>query len=124
MDINIRELTTKDMYTVIDLLMKVGKTRLTTIFVGDDTKAPSGDTEDLSTDKTMQLGMTVLSELYENLNEDLKKWFASLCNMDLEEYYNTPIDTTIKIIDFLIESEKTKDFFSQSLQVYSKMSAL
>ncbi len=116
----IRELTTADMYTVVGMLKKCAGSRLSTMMVSDES-AVKGKTDE---QKAMSMGLLVLSELYDNLIDDLQGWFASLLGMKVEDYMKTPPDTTLDIMDYLIDNEVAKSFFSRALQVYKKMSAL
>jgi len=108
------------MFTVVGMLKKVTASRLSTLFVSDET-ATKGKTDE---EKAISMGMLVLSELYDNLVDDLQEWFASLVEKTKEEYLTMPPETTLDIIDDLIENEVAKSFFSRALQVYKKMSAL
>ena len=117
---NIRPLTTADMFAVVGMLKKITNTKLSNIFVSDDT-ALKGKND---TEKSISMGILVLSELYDNLTPDLQNWFASLLEKSKEEYMKMPADTTLEIIDYLIENEDAKRFFSRALQVYKKISVL
>ena len=121
----IRPLTTGDMFTVIGMLKKVGDStggKLTGLFSSAAGDAPKGapNAEELA----VRLGFMVLGELYSNLVDDLKTWFASLCGVGLEEYLAMPPETTLEIIDQLTESEDTKRFFSHAWQLYKKIGSL
>ena len=123
--VNIRPLTNADLFTVIGMLKKIGDTtgsKLTGLFTsatGDAPKKGKETAEDLAT----RIGFMVLGELYENLVGDLKAWFASLCNVTIDEYLAMPPETTIDIIEQLTESENTQHFFSRALALSKKMSA-
>jgi len=103
------------------MFKKIGKTRLTDIFTSDvsATKTAKPDTG-----QSIQLGILVLTELYDNVIGDLQAWFASLIDKSLEDYMNLPPETTLEIIEQLVDSEETKGFFSHALQLYKKMSLL
>jgi len=118
--VKIRELTTGDMFAVVAMLKKCAGSRLSSLIVSDES-AVKGKTDE---QKAMSLGLLVLSELYDNLIDDLQKWFASLVGKTVEEYMAMPIETTLDIIDYLVDNEIAKSFFSRALQVYKKMSAL
>lgn len=115
---NIRPLKTADIFTIIGMLKKVGNTKLTSMFVADTgaTKKEKPD-ENLS----VRLGMLVLSELYDNVVDDLKAWFADLISKTPAEYMELPAVTTLDIIDQLVDGD-AKDFFLRALQLYRKIS--
>ncbi|GAG36868.1 unnamed protein product, partial [marine sediment metagenome] len=72
--------------------------------------------------QSVQLGIMVLTELYDNVIGDLQAWFASLINKTVEEYMDMPAETTLDIIDFLVDDRDAKSFFSHALQLYKKIS--
>jgi hypothetical protein len=119
--VNIRPLKTADVFTVIGMLKKIGKTRLADIFTSDvsATKTAKPDAG-----QSIQLGILVLTELYDNVIGDLQGWFASLIGKTFDEYMELPPQTTLEIIDGLVDSEETKGFFSHALQLYKKMNLL
>jgi len=120
MKTKIRALTTKDMFDVIAMLKKCAGSRLSSLLISDE-NAIKGKNDN---EKAMSMGMLVLSELYDNLIDDLQAWFASLVEKPMGEYMAMPPETTLDIIDFLIDNEVAKSFFSRALQVYKKMSVL
>ena len=118
---NIRPLKTADVFTVIGMFKKIGKTRLSDIFTSDFTEATTAGKKP-EVGQSIQLGIMVLTELYDNVIGDLQAWFADLLGKTVEEYMEMPADTTIDIIDQLVESEDANGFFSRALQLYKKMS--
>ena len=114
----LRSLKTADVFTVIGMLKKIGNTKLGNLFVSD---IASTKKEKPDPNQSIQLGITVLTELYDNVIGDLQKWFASLINKSLEEYMDMPPETTLDIIDALVSSEESKGFFSRALQLYKKI---
>jgi hypothetical protein len=61
---------------------------------------------------------------HDNVIGDLQGWFASLIGKTFDEYMELPPQTTLEIIDCLVDSEETKGFFSHALQLYKKMNLL
>jgi len=119
--IEIRPLETEDLFTVVDMFKKVGNTKLNELITSD-----SSSTKESTSDanQSIQLGITVLTALYENVVGDLKAWFASLINKSVEEYMKTPATTTLDIIDYLTDAEDSQGFFSRALQLYRRISKL
>jgi hypothetical protein len=113
----IRQLKTSDVFTVIGMLKKISNTKLSNLFVSD-TESKEEKSDD---NQSVQLGIMVLTELYENVIGDLQEWFASLINKTVEEYMEMPVNTTLDIIDFLVEDPGAKGFFSRALQLYKKI---
>jgi len=115
---NIRPLLTSDLFLVIGMLKKIGNTKLSKLFVSDQTSTKK---EKPGEDQSVEFGIRVLTELYDNLIEDLQAWFASLIDKTVEEYMATEATTTLDIIDQLVNSEDEKGFFSRALQLYRKI---
>lgn len=118
MDIKIRPLKTADIFLVIGMLKKISNTKLSNLFISDTT-ATKKEKPDPS--QSVRLGMMILSELYDNVIGDLQAWFASLINKTVEEYMDMPAETTLDIIDFLVDDKDAKSFFSHALQLYKKI---
>lgn len=116
----IRPLKTADLFTVIGMFKKIGKTRLTDLFTSDIT-ATKTDKPDAG--QSIQLGIMVLTELYDNVIGELQAWFASLIGKTFDEYMELPPETTLDIIDKLVDSNETKGFFSHALRLYKKMNS-
>ena len=114
----LRPLKTADVFTVIGMLRKIGNTKLNSLFVSDPTSTKK---EKPDPNQSIQLGITVLTELYDNVIDELQKWFASLIDKTLEEYMEMPPETTLDIIDELVNSKDAKGFFSRALQLYKKI---
>jgi hypothetical protein len=115
----IRPLKTADVFTVIGMFKKIGKTKLSDIFTSDFSESASKKPD---VGQSVQLGIMVLTELYDNVIGDLQNWFADLIGKTHAEYMEMPADTTIDIIDQLVDSEDANGFFSRALQLYKKMS--
>ena len=114
----LRPLKTADVFTVIGMFKKIGNTKLTNLFVSDET-ATKGKKPDPN--QSIQLGIMVLTELYDNVIIDLQNWFASLIEKTYDEYMDMPPETTLDIIDELVDSDESKGFFSRALQLYKKI---
>lgn len=115
---DIRPLKTSDVFAVIGMLKKIGNTKLSNLFVSDITSTKK---EKPDTNQSIQLGITVLTELYDNVIDDLQAWFASLIKKTHEEYMDMPPEITLDIIDHLVNNEEAKGFFSRALQLYKKI---
>lgn len=114
----IRPLKTADVFTVIGMLKKIGNTKLTNLLVSDETSTKKGKP---NPNQSIQLGIMVLTELYDNVITDLQNWFASLIGKEYKEYMDMPPETTLDIIDELVNGEEAKGFFSRALQLYRKI---
>jgi hypothetical protein len=124
--ISIRKLTNRDMLTVIGMLKTVGASagsRLSSLVVAGSGVSKNQDSSS-EEESGIKIGFLVLTELYENLIDDLTKWIASLAGKSLEDYLEMPPETTIDIIEQLVEGEDSKRFFSRALQLSKKMSGL
>jgi len=127
--IKIRPLKNSDMFTVVGLLkksIKISGSRLKEIFTSS-MSAPSGpESQDAGLDsgRSIELGIMVLTELYDTVVEDLQSWFASLVGKSLDEYMELSPQTTLDIIEQLITGEDSKRFFSRALQLSNQMKEL
>jgi len=115
---NIRPLKTSDVFIVIGMLKKIGNTKLSNLFVSDPTSTKK---EKPDQNQSIQLGIAVLTELYDNVIDDLQNWFASLIGKSHKEYMDMPAETTLDIIDYLVSNKDAKGFFSRALQLYKKI---
>jgi len=116
--VKIRKLKTADVFRVIGMLKNCGNTRLNNLIVADMTAAK---TDKPVVDNSVQIGIMVLTEIYDNVIGDLQEWFASLIGVSHADYMEMPANTTLEIIDELVSGEDAKGFFSQALQLYKKM---
>lgn len=120
----IRKLTNRDLLTVVGMLKK-----LVAAGTGDDIAGlfvPAvGDSpkEGEAKDPTIRLGFIVLTKLFDNLFDDFVKWIASLLGMPYEEYLELPPESTLDIIDQLVEGEDSKRFFKRAWELSRKMQA-
>lgn len=116
---NIRPLKNADFLTIVNMLKKIGNTKLSTMFVADSGAAKNAKKDDAF---YVQMGMLLLNELYDNVIEDFTTWIADLVGKTRTEYLELPISSTMDIIEFLVENEDNKDFFLRALQLYKKIS--
>ena len=116
----LRPLKTADVFTVVGMLLRVSKTSLKEMFTSDVTSTPKNKAQ-VDSSQAVQIGLLILTELYQNVIEDLQKWFASLVEKTVDEYMEMPPETTLDIIDELVNGEDAKGFFSRALQLYKKM---
>jgi len=114
----IRPLKTSDVFIVIGMLKSIGNTKLNNLFVSDPSSTKKEKPGD---DQSVQLGIAVLTELYDNVIGDLQGWFASLIEKTHDEYMDMPPETTLDIIDYLVSNKDAKSFFSRALQLYKKI---
>lgn len=127
--LKMRKLTTRDMFTVVDMLKKLaeggfGESELSNLIVSELKKKSekAGETDERA---IIKIGILVLTKLYESLKPDLINWFASLIGKTIDEYMDSDPNTTLEIIDQLIDGgEETKNFFTSAFALFKKISAL
>lgn len=121
--IKIRPLKIADAKRVIDLILKAAKksgSRITEVLSGEKSSdTPKGDIEAAR----IALGFSVLQELYESVTDDLLAWFADLCGVSVDQYMELPINTTLDVMEYLIEGEENERFFTRVFQLVNKMKA-
>jgi len=111
-----RVLETGDIFTVVNMLKKLSKSTLPNLMV-----SVVGTNNKNKTPDMISIGMQVLNELYASLEDDLLKWLSSLVNMEIDDFYSTPIDTIPNIIEELVNNEEYKSFFLQVYKLYKKI---
>lgn len=114
--LKMRVLETGDIFTVVNMLKKLSKSTLPNLMV-----SVVGTNNKNKTPDMISIGMQVLNELYASLEDDLLKWLSSLVNMEIDDFYSTPIDTIPNIIEELVNNEEYKSFFLQVYKLYKKI---
>jgi len=127
--VKIRKLKNADMFLVIGLLekaIKVSGSNLKNMFVAATEPATANEAGEAPqpTERMAEIGLMVLSELYNTVVDDLQAWFASLINVSTSEYLDLPPDTTLDIIEQLTSGEDSRRFFSRALQLSKTMNGL
>lgn len=118
----IRELKTKDLFTVISMLkdvIKICGPELANIIT------VSAKRNDEEVGKIgIQLMTTVLMTCYETVEDKLKAWFADLLGVSIDDYMEMPLNTTPDLIDYLASAQECTSFFMQVWRLYKKMNGL
>lgn len=129
----IRKLTRKDRKTFTGLITKLAKTLkddkiLDMIKTGYETtvedkkskkEKPTGDVRVWA-----KLGVELLNNIIETLDNDCAIWFADLLGVDIEAYDNLPLDIEFVVIEQLMECEEIDSFFGRALQLRNVISKL
>lgn len=132
MTVEVRELKTKDLYTLTKILNKLKDKGLKEVLSNAfglgmmqnvvKTNVEADKEGEEVTDETLEMvgqqaTMDILWFVVENAEEATREFFADLIGMTPEEYDNTPIDTAIDIIRQLSEKEEIKRFFKKALEL-------
>lgn len=132
MTVEVRELKTKDLYTLTKILNKLKDKGLKEVLSNAfglgmmqnvvKTNVEADKEGEEITDETLEMvgqqaTMDILWFVVENAEEATREFFADLIGMTPEEYDNTPIDTAIDIIRQLSEKEEIKRFFKKALEL-------
>jgi hypothetical protein len=124
-EIKIRPLKQKDRKTVAVMIRKladkVGTNGLMNIIVADtDAKKTDAKTPQKS-DTFTRIGVEIVKQLLDVLEEDVVAWFADLIGKTPEEFAEMPFDIEMNIIEQLTNSEDANSFFTRALRVFNKM---
>lgn len=132
MTVEVRELKTKDLYTLTKILNKLKDKGLKEVLSNAfglgmmqnvvKTNVEADKEGEEVTDEALEMigqqaTMDILWFVVENAEEATREFFADLIGMTPEEYDNTPIDTAIDIIRQLSEKEEIKRFFKKALEL-------
>lgn len=130
MEIQVRELKTKDLFTVSKILTQLGKKGLVDLFTGVTSQAAQAQNEIGSAEVTAEelgeriqnaalgnQGMEMIMFILENAESATREFFADLIEMTPEEFDDTPLDTPIIIIEQLAERPEAVSFFKRALDL-------
>jgi len=151
-EIEVRELKTKDLFTVAKILLSLSDeateeiTELITRkhLQEKDQKEQSGseegdeeeegeeeETEILSKRERvknryslgMEMATQVIRIMLENAEGELIEWFADLTNMTKEEFLDTRMDAPLIVIDEISQQEGFVNFSQKAYSLYKKMNS-
>lgn len=124
---DIRQLKTKDIFTLANMLLKVSgeaQEELTTLITSKHLENKDKTKEEQLQDQ-MDLGLQIFfslsNKLMEYAEDDLIRWFADLTDMTVEEFYDTEITASLDVIENLSEREDLQNFLSRAFSLYKKM---
>ena len=124
---DIRQLKTKDIFTLANMLLKVSgeaQEELTTLITSKHLENKDKTKEEQLQDQ-MDLGLQIFfslsNKLMEYAEDDLICWFADLTDMTVEEFYDTEITASLDVIENLSEREDLQNFLSRAFSLYKKM---
>jgi hypothetical protein len=124
MEIKIRQLTRKDRKTLTTLIRKlvdkIGSKGITNLIVSDPV-LPDGETAKDSSDVVTGIGVALINQMIELLEDDVTVWFKDLTGTTDKSDDDLPFDFEANVINQLISSEEIKDFFTHALQAFNKM---
>jgi len=88
--------------------------------VSDSPKKGDQKPDDENLEKLGIIFVDVIEKGLQYIDEDITAWFASLCDMTVDEYLeNAPINAEFDIIKQIKEDEKFKDFLSGLSAVFN-----
>ena len=127
-EIKIRPLTVKDRKKLSSLIQKlsekVGGQSWMNLISSQVTKMkenPENDGEDTGNEDYIQIGLKVLRNVLEILEEETQEWFSDLIGVTIDEFLDLPIDTEIEIIDQIINAQEASSFFIKALQLFNRI---
>lgn len=129
----IRKLTRKDRKTFTGLLTKLARSLKDDSILDMIKKGYETTVEDKKSKKDnptgdvrvwAKLGVELLNNIIETLDNDCAIWFADLLGVDIEAYDNLPLDIEFIVIEQLMECEEIDGFFERALQLRNVISKL
>jgi len=127
-NMEVRELKTKDIFTVAKMLLKIsGEAReeISTLISSkkDDVEGEKDKAElkKQQTDLGLQIFMSLATKLMEHAEDDLISWFGDLTGMTKEEFANSELTASLDVIEELSERDEFKTFLSRAYALYKKM---
>jgi hypothetical protein len=124
----VRELKTKDIFTVAKMLLKIsGEAReeISTLISSkqEETEGEKDKAElkKQQTDLGLQIFMSLATKLMEHAEDDLISWFGDLTGMTKEEFANSELTASLDVIEELSERDDFKTFLSRAYALYKKM---
>lgn len=132
-EIKIRLLTVADRKRLSSLIKRLTSTTgddsfVTMISSAITARAEAKDSKDKEiisgkTTTAIQVGLKIIQLLLEFLEEETHTWFADLVNVEKEEFLKLPIDTEMIILEQMVTSEESSNFFTIASRLYSKIGA-
>ncbi len=129
-EIEVRELKTKDVFTVSKILLSLSDEaaqEISTIVSKEDLESDDEDDEEVNEEAQkrtgIQLAISVGQILIENAEGELLDWLADMANMEREEFEESAIDTPLIVIENVIEQEGFQNFLSRASSLYKKMNS-
>jgi hypothetical protein len=130
--LEIRKLTNKDLFKVIEMLSKIAGTagrELSGMITSKKAEAPKNLIEKAEAEKQqeemgLQIAMVIFETCFRHVQQDLIDWFASLCDMPTEEYLNLPPETTLQIMEQLTQAQEATSFFTRAWELSKLMKLL
>jgi hypothetical protein len=124
-EIKIRPLKRKDRKTVAAMIRKladkIGKNGLLNIIVSDPAAAAKENTATEKGDVFTRIGIEIVKQMLDVLEDDVAKWFADLIGKTPEQFDDLPFDVEVQIIEQLANSEEIGSFFTGALRVFNKI---
>ena len=124
-EIKIRPLKQKDRKTVAAMIRKladkIGTNGLMNLIVADTDAVKTEKQEPQKTDVFTRIGIEIVKQLLDVLEDDVSAWFADLIGKTPEEFSEMPFDIEMNIIEQLANSEDANSFFTRALRVFNKI---
>jgi hypothetical protein len=124
-EFKIRPLIRKDRVVLTAMIEKmvgkVGNRSIMHLISSEQSEPVEGGGEKKSPDDVYsKVGMSILRQLLEVVEDDFVSWLRSLVNKTAEEFDNLPFDIELDIIEQIVESKWAADFFTRALRLAKK----
>jgi hypothetical protein len=116
----LRPYNVKDVRTVVSILLGLTKSNLKNLFTTANNgggNIPADDSTMTVEERIGEMIFDILSEVWDQAEEPLFAWFASLNEMTVEQFNNEPAETVIDTIEAIATREESRSFFSRVLSV-------
>jgi hypothetical protein len=116
MAIEVRALTTEDLFTVAKMLSKVAGKSKTQLLAAIKTAGKSkeeGKPEEGESLDPAAFAFDIFKVIIDEVSEDLISWMASLIGVKPAVFKKMPINTPLEIIEVLVKREDLRDFFAR-----------
>lgn len=112
MNIEVRELQVRDVFTIARALAKVTK----------EARLELASMLSAKKSNPTEIGMVLFQSVFTAAEEDLKNWLASMINAKREEFEEMPAMALLDIIEELSKKEGIRDFFGRASSLVAKIS--
>lgn len=123
-EIKIRPLKRKDRKTLTAMIKKfaekVGANQLFNLITSDPTTPKAAETKNAD-DVFTRVGIELVKQMIEVLDDDMAIWFADLIGKTKEEFDDMPFSVEAIIIEQLTEAKEIEDFFIHASHAFSRM---
>lgn len=124
MAIEVRALTTEDLFTVAKMLSKVAGKSKVQILAAIKATGKSGEEGKLGEEGAPDpaaFAFDIFKVIIDEVSDDLIAWMASLIEKQPDEFKKMPIEVTLEIVEVLVKKEDLRDFFARASRLIGSL---